>query len=481
MTGTASPAVATVMQPHQRHDHSCQIVQQAIRRYATWLLQPPLAGSEVALVNKIAESRGLADAPPSGGAASDSPSEKEEDDGGGSFEEDDLSRRGFVKKPKVKRAVFAGLVAAEGTHFEERWKWEKRYVAEMKKAKDVTDGSYIPSFINPDRDILTKGLEEKYIKYTRKQLFGYRWRQLNIATHKDIIEDDVDHRNVAEAPQHADTPNPSEGAGTDGAPQVIVESTRSAAADTSGFLTGISNEAQQVTHVFGETSASTEGLTVLDLLSSEVAAKQATSAAVGTDSTALRMRHEVAKPNSSIQKGDVLIQLYQPRKEARKDPHSKLIQNLTGVADLWERCYLETPDGTSVSKPKLNAKLDATGPNLKCTYRTPSYAPCIRLKAVFLGAQGKSEHEKLPPYREIVVDFHWAMEYFTRARCSNVFPVPGMPIIIAILPRESSSDLMAFNCIIFHCRNSDKAGWHFMACAHAALRSLSRKFSMNAV
>ncbi|KAI7476554.1 hypothetical protein KC351_g9390 [Hortaea werneckii] len=100
-----------------------------------------------------------------------------------------------------------------------------------------------------------------------------------------------------------------------------------------------------------------------------------------------------------------LIPLWKPKKS---EPFDRLLSNLSGVANTWQRCYLERPNGKLVPTPRSDFAFDRNDCNMFVSYRSLLYAPCVRLELRFYSGTSINGDERVRPFHKVKVDFHWA-------------------------------------------------------------------------
>ncbi|RMX95154.1 hypothetical protein D0867_13599 [Hortaea werneckii] len=100
-----------------------------------------------------------------------------------------------------------------------------------------------------------------------------------------------------------------------------------------------------------------------------------------------------------------LVPLWKPKKS---EPFDKVVSNLSGVANTWQRCYLERPNGKLVPTPRPDFAFDPVDCNMFVSYRSLLYAPCVRLELRFYDATNINGDERVHPFHKVTVDFHWA-------------------------------------------------------------------------
>ncbi|KAI7266628.1 hypothetical protein KC343_g4392 [Hortaea werneckii] len=100
-----------------------------------------------------------------------------------------------------------------------------------------------------------------------------------------------------------------------------------------------------------------------------------------------------------------LVPLWKPKKS---EPFHQVISNLCGVANTWQRCYLERPNGELVPTPRPDFAFDRNDCNMFVSYRSLLYAPCVRLELRFYDSNSVNGDGRVHPFHKVTVDFHWA-------------------------------------------------------------------------
>ncbi|GAB1735355.1 hypothetical protein NU219Hw_g2991t1 [Hortaea werneckii] len=100
-----------------------------------------------------------------------------------------------------------------------------------------------------------------------------------------------------------------------------------------------------------------------------------------------------------------LVPLWKPKKS---EPFDKVVSNLSGVANTWQRCYLERPNGELVPTPRPDFAFDRVDCNMFVSYRSLLYAPCVRLELRFYDTTSINDDERVYLFHKVIVDFHWA-------------------------------------------------------------------------